>query len=175
MSMNETNPAPGPAALPPLRSRWWTVVLGLSLMANLLIGGIFLGHGVRGTDGFGRHDGRGPDGRGATAQLMPRGFFAQLPDQRRRDLMMVLRQHRPDFVNLRQQTSDTALRLADLIAADPYDAAAVTALVQDYVRQNSALQDRGALALTDVLARLTPSERQLLAAELRKPRGPWRN
>ena len=36
--------------LPQLRSRWWTLLLGVSLMANLLVIGLALGFGYEGRD-----------------------------------------------------------------------------------------------------------------------------
>jgi len=47
----ERGPSKWTGWLPTLRSRWWTVLLGLSLMLNLAIGGMiagnFMEHGPR--------------------------------------------------------------------------------------------------------------------------------
>lgn len=177
MSSNLSPPS-GPGFLPALRSRWWTLLLGLSLMGNLLVGGAIIGHAMRDDDGIGfgprGHGfggGRGPSAGPGFVQLLPRSFFAGLPGERRRALMAGLVQNRPDIDALRQASSATAMRLADLIEPSTYDAAAVKALVDDYLSQNAALRDRGAAVLLDLLARLTPEERKLLALELRQPRG----
>jgi hypothetical protein len=61
--------------LPHLRSRWWAVVLGLSLMLNLLVGGIMLG------GAFGPHRMERLSGA-SYVQLIPRSFFRQLPKER---------------------------------------------------------------------------------------------
>lgn len=168
MTMTDNTNSTGPRFLPRLRSRWWTLLLGVSLMGNLLVGGAIVGHGMRGDDGEGP---RGRGGPGGFTQLMPRGFFAELPRERRRELLGLLMQHRPDFDSLRQQANATAGELAALIEVEPYDPAAVKTLVDNYVRQGGDFQNRGGAVLLDMLARLSPDERKLLAAELRKPRG----
>ena len=80
--------------LPRLRSRWWTLVLGLSLMANLLVGGLAVGHFASG--------GAPERIAGITyIQLIPRSFFHGLSFERRREFMKLIRERSKNLRNLR--------------------------------------------------------------------------
>jgi hypothetical protein len=111
--MTETlNPQQPPRWLPLLRSRWWTVVLGLSLMANLLIVGL-----AAGTMWKGRGDGRM---QGASyVQLVPRSFFRDISKDRRDVLMQIVRGHRDDLRELRKASDAASLKLADVLDRNP--------------------------------------------------------
>jgi uncharacterized membrane protein len=149
-----------PSVKPASRSKWWKALLVASLALNLLIGGavatrLFV---------------KGPADRimGASyTQLIPRSFFAEMPRERRRVLLDILKNYRDDFRNGRQASEQVAAKLADVIAAEPYDVAKVKQVVGEFVGQNNTLVLRGGDAVMDILTALTPEERQLLAKVIR--------
>jgi uncharacterized membrane protein len=146
--------------LPVLRSRWWTVLLGISLMLNLLVGGLILGN-------LAVH---GPRERlmGASyVQLIPRRFFRDLPYERRRELMEIVRQNRPNLRELRRANEQVSLKLADVLSAASFDEAAVAQVINEFSTGSESLAARGGSVALDIVRRLTPEERALLAAAIR--------
>ena len=144
----------------PRRSKWWQALLIGSLALNLLIGGAVVTrmfvHG-------------GPDRlMGVSyAQLIPRRFFVEMPRERRKVLLDILKKYRDDFRSDRDASEQSAVKLADAIVAVPYDIEKVKAVVNEFASQNGKLAARGGDAALDILAVLTPQERQLLAAAIR--------
>jgi uncharacterized membrane protein len=156
----DTGPANGGRWLPSLRSRWWTVLLGLSLMANLLIGGMIAGRFIA----------DGPPDRlvGASyVQLVPRRFFHDLPRERRRELMELVRGNRIDLRALRQATEQTSLKLADALSAVNYNEADVARAVEEFSSGTESLAARGGTVVLEIVKRLTPEERLALAEAIR--------
>jgi uncharacterized membrane protein len=156
----DTKPANGWRWLPVLRSRWWVLLLGLSLMANLLIGGMIVGRFIA----------NGPPDRlvGASyVQLVPRRFFHDLPGERRRELMELLRDNRPDLRALRQATEQTSLKLADALSAPDYNEADVARVVAEFSAGTESLAARGGAVVLEIVKRLTPEERLALAEAIR--------
>lgn len=146
--------------LPRLRSRWWTVLLGLSLMLNLLIGGMIIG----------RFAAYGPAERlvGASyVQLIPRRFFHDLPRERRRELMAIVHENRPDLRALRQANEATSLKLADALSDAAFSEAAVAQVIGEFSTGSESLAARGGSVVLDIVRRLTPEERLLLAQAIR--------
>lgn len=147
--------------LPTLRSRWWTLLLGLSLMLNLAIGGMIAGNIVE----------HGPRDRlmGASyVQLIPRRFFHDLPRERRRELMGIIHNNRPDLRALREATGQTSLRLADALAASDYKEEEVAKVIAEFSTGTQSLAARGGTVVLDIVRLLTPEERQALAAAIRE-------
>ena len=147
--------------LPALRSRWWTVLLGLSLMLNLAIGGMIAGK-------FLEH---GPRDRlvGASyVQLVPRRFFHDLPRERRRQLMDIVHNNRPDLRALREAAGQTSLRLADALASPDYKEENVVKVIAEFSTGTQSLAARGGTVVLDIVRLLTPEERQALAAAIRE-------
>ncbi len=146
--------------MPSLRSRWWTGLLGLSLMVNLLVGGAIIGktfHGWRGEN----------MGRASFVQLVPRKFMMDLPNERRRELMKNLRDDHEEMKGLRAGFQATALKLADALDVENYDAAAVKAVINNFTTGSESLAGRGGAAVEDLISKLTPAERKQLAAAIR--------
>jgi hypothetical protein len=141
-------------------SRWWKVVLALSLAANLLVAGIAIGHRVRGGD-MGRMGGNG------YVQLVPRKFFAELPRERRRELMGVFRQDMDGLRGLREQADAASLRIADALEKQPFDAALVRQTVSDFATGGQSLAAKGSVIVSNLIEKLTPEERAQLAAAIR--------
>jgi Spy/CpxP family protein refolding chaperone len=142
------------------RSKWWQVLLIASLALNLLIGGAVATRWA--THG-------GPDRMmGASyIQLIPRRFFADMPRERRKVLLDIMRKYRDDFRGDREASEQAAVKLADAIVAEPYDVEKVKLVVGDFSSQNGKLAARGGDAALEILSVLTPEERQSLAAAIR--------
>jgi uncharacterized membrane protein len=142
-------------------SKWWKALLIGSLALNLLIGGAvvtrFVTHG-------------GPDrfvGASYT-QLIPRRFIVELPRDRKRVLLDILKNYRDDFRNDRDVSAQVAIKLADAIVGEPYDVEKAKLVVNEFAEQNGKLVSRGGAAVLDILAVLTPDERQSLAKVIRE-------
>jgi uncharacterized membrane protein len=146
---------------PTSRSKWWKALLVVSLALNLLIGGAVVTRMV--TQG-------GPDRMmGASyTQLIPRRFFAEMPRDRRRVLLDILKNYRDDFRNDRDASAQVAMKLADAIVGEPYDVEKAKLVVNEFAEQNGKLASRGGAAVLDILAVLTPDERQSLAKVIRE-------
>lgn len=144
--------------LPHLGSRWWTVVLGLSLMANLLIGGIVIGRNL------GDRHGGGPM-LNNVSQLVPRKFIDNLSDVRRKDILGILRTNRDELRNLREDTRATVLKLAEALEAP--DPAGINAVIDSYTTGSESLAGHSAKMARDLIAKLTADERKLLASAIR--------
>jgi hypothetical protein len=141
-------------------SRWWTALLIASLALNLFIGAAiatrYFTHG-------------GPQrfvGVGYT-QLIPRGFFAEMPRDRRKVLLDILRQYRKDFRAEREGTESAAAKLADVLVGEPYDVEKVKLVVGEFAGQSGKLAARGGDAALDIIGRLSPDERKILAEAIR--------
>lgn len=141
-------------------SRWWSALLIASLALNLFIGAAiatrFFTHG-----GSQRFIGAG------YAQLIPRGFFAEMPRDRRKILLDVLRQYRKDFRAEREGTESVAAKLADALVNEPYDVEKVKLVVGEFATQSGKLATRGGDAALDIIGRLSPDERKILADAIR--------
>lgn len=143
----------------PKRSKWWQILLIASLAINLLIGGAVVARMV--THG-------GPDRiMGASyAQLIPRRFFAEMPRDRRKVLLDILKKYRDGFKGERDASEQVAVKLADAIG-EPYDVEKVKLVINEFTAQNGKLAAKGGAAALEMLAVLTPAERQLLASSIR--------
>ncbi len=146
-------------AIPHLRSRWWTVLLVVSLGANLLIAGMVAGRILNGPP-----NGFAPQGFG---QLVPRKFFADLPRERRQELLSILRDNREEFKAMRDQAQATALKLADLLDDPNYDSVKAKAVIAEFTTGANSLATRGGAVSIALLDKLTADERILLANEIR--------
>jgi uncharacterized membrane protein len=158
--MSDDGATPKSRYWPGQGSRWWPALLIASLALNLLIGGAiatrFLTHG-------------GPQrfiGASYT-QLIPRSFFAEMPSDRRRVLLDILRQYRKDFRADREGTESVAAKLADALVSEPYDVEKVKLVVSEFASQSGKLAARGGDAALDIIALLSPEERKVLADSIR--------
>jgi hypothetical protein len=150
------------ARIPQLQSRWWTVLLALSLMANLMIIGAALGHrfGPHRNDLMARQD---------MMQLVPRKFISELRDDRRHEIMDFLRGNKVELKSLREASQATALKLAD--ALENYDAANVKSVIDAFTTGNTSLAAQRGVILNELIGKLTPDERKSLAQAIRERRG----
>ena len=153
---------------PTLKSRYWrfqgshgwSALLIASLALNLFIGGAIATRFLT-RDGPQRFIGA------SYTQLIPRGFFAELPDDRRRVLLDILKQYRKDFRADREGTEAVAARLADILVSEPYDVEKVKLVVSEFAGQSGKLAARGGDAALDIIALLSPGERKVLADAIR--------
>ena len=146
--------------LPQLKSRWWTLLLGLSLMLNLLVVGLVAGQGFD----------RGPVGRimGASyVQLIPRRFLSELPRERRKVLMDIVHQRGDELRNLREDSFESPLKLADVLEKEGATAADLKAAIDAFTTGSGSLAASGGAVVNDIVNQLTPDEKRLLAAAIR--------
>ena len=141
-------------------SRWWSALLIASLALNLCIAGAIATR-------FYTHGGPQRFIGASYTQLIPRGFFAEMPSDRRRVLLDILRQYRKDFHADRQGTESVAAKLADALVTEPYDVEKVKLVVSEFAGQSGKLAARGGDAALDIIGRLSPDERKILAEAIR--------
>jgi uncharacterized membrane protein len=101
-------------------------------------------------------------------QLLPRRFLSDLPADRRREFLDLLKSRREVFRESRSGMRDVALRFAAALERNPYDQAEVTAAIQDFTKLSAQMVDSGTLATLQIVQKLTPEERSLLAQHVRE-------
>ena len=141
-------------------SHWWSALLIASLALNLFIGGVIATRFLT-RDGPQRFIGA------SYTQLIPRGFFADLPDDRRRVLLDILKQYRKEFRADREGTEAAAAKLAETLESEPYDVEKVKLVVSEFAGQSGKLAVRGGDAALDIIGQLSPDERKVLADAIR--------
>lgn len=146
--------------MPAQGSRWWTALLVASLAINLLIGGAVAAR-------FFTREGHERLMGASYTQLIPRGFFSEIPRERRRVLLDILKQYRKDFRGDRDAFEAAAARLADALVIEPYDVEKVKLVINEFSDQAGKLAARGGDAALDILAQLSPDERRILAEAIR--------
>ena len=100
-------------------------------------------------------------------QLLPRRFLSDLPQERRREFLDLLKSRRDAFRQSRAGMREVALRFAEALERNPYDEAKVTAAVQDFTKLSNDMVDSGTLVTVQIVQKLTPEERLLLAQAVR--------
>ncbi len=143
-----------------LLRRWWPYLLGLSLMANLLIGGLVIGHGFR-ERGSERMAGTG------LVQLVPRDFFGNLPRERRLELLRDIREQTHGLRDMRDGSSDRVLKFADALEAQDYKPENVAIAVNDFSTGEGSIASQSSKFILDMVAKLSPEERMQLATAVR--------
>ncbi len=146
--------------LPAQGSRWWTALLVASLAINLLVGGAVVAR-------FFTREKHERFAGASYTQLIPRGFFSEMPRERRQVLLDILKQYRKDFRDDRVAFEAAAGKLADTLEVEPYDVEKVKLVINEFASQAGKLAARGGDAALDILAQLSPEERKLLAKAIR--------
>lgn len=159
IEMNESKPSK--SWLPQLKSKWWTALLGLSLMANLLVGGVLLG-GFFGKNRMERLAGV------SYVQLIPRNFFRDLPNERRQQLMQIVRDNRDALRELRQTSEASSLKLAEALEQPSFSIEEVQKTVAAFTTGTESLAAKGGDVVVKIVAQLTPEERKVLAQAIRE-------
>ncbi len=101
-------------------------------------------------------------------QLLPRRFLSDLPDDRRREFLDLLKSRREVFRQSRLGMRDVALRFAEALERNPYDEAQVTLAIQDFTTLSTQMVDSGTLVTLQIVQKLTPGERLQLAQRVRE-------
>lgn len=162
--MNEPNlvtAVPKRRLIPELRSPWWTGLLVVSLMANLLVGGVVIGSKMRRGGGpFSAMENR--------AQLLPRNFFAELPRDRRRELMGVFDAKRDQMMRDRVAADAVTLKFADALGDQNASTERLKSVVDEFTLGTASIAKQGNEIVLDVVAKLTPNERTILAKIIRE-------
>jgi uncharacterized membrane protein len=161
--MSQTDTESSPSATPLRLKRQWSwlhILLVLSLAANLfVIGAIAADRFASRT----RDQAFGPQ----VTQLMPRKFLRSLDGDRRREIIAQVRNQRLALRAGREELKAKALAIADVLSADPYDAAALSIAVEDFGRASNKMVDQGLGIASEVLRDLTAGERLALAEAIR--------
>lgn len=139
---------------------WMKFLLVASLAVNLVVAGMFVMRYFQ-PERMERWSGA------SFTQLLPRRFLSDLPEDRRREFLDLLKSRRDAFRQSRQDMTATAQRFADALERNPYDAAAVDAAIDDFTRLSTGLVDSGTLVTQQVVEKLTPEERAKLAQAVR--------
>lgn len=158
--MTDTRSSKIANAIPALKSKWWTALLVVSLMANLLIAGAIGGRFARGHE-FGQPKGSN------FVQLIPRKFLDDLDGPRRRELMTMLRDNRDEFKQMRVSANAAALELAVALENPNYDSTAVQSVIEKFSTGRESLAAKGSAVVIDIIAKLSAEERKNLAAAIR--------
>jgi uncharacterized membrane protein len=98
-------------------------------------------------------------------------YARALPDPYRRDLGRALRDSRRDWVGAREALLGQRAALAAALTAEPFDPAAVEAVLARQSRLTDQLVARGTRMLVTQIERMTPDERATYAAALTERRG----
>src|SRR5262245_2827559 len=78
-------------------------------------------------------------------QLLPRRFLSDLPDDRRREFLDLLKSRREVFRESRAKMRAVALRFAEALERNPYDEAEATRAIQDFTKLSTQMVDSGTL------------------------------
>jgi uncharacterized membrane protein len=147
--------------LPALDRPLWRALFAFSLMANLVIAGLWIGQRF----GPGRED---RINRPVLAQVLPRQFLSTLPDDRRKELMSGMRMGVKQFRDLRDGAAANVLAIADALEKDTGDLSTVRTAVDGYATGAGSMAAKGSTVVMDFIAKLTPDERKLLAQSIRE-------
>jgi hypothetical protein len=147
-------------------SRWWMALLVLSLALNLVVAGAVAVRFFM-PERYERFTGSG------YSPLVPRKFLSDLPSDRRKEIGDLLRRNRGEFRSNFAEMRKVAGQLADALEHEPYDEAAAVAAVDNHAKVVKDMIDRGASVTREVISKLTPEERKLLARRIRE-RSDWR-
>jgi uncharacterized membrane protein len=101
-------------------------------------------------------------------QLLPRRFLSDLPDDRRREFLDLLKSRREVFRQSRSGMRDVALRFAAALERNPYDEAQLTQAIQDFTKLSTQMVDSGTEVTLQIVQKLTPQERLQLAQRVRE-------
>jgi uncharacterized membrane protein len=114
----------------------------------------------------------------AFTDILPRTVFLALDPERRRALAERFAADRKAFRDGRRDMRQAAIKVADTLKAEPYDAARTEAALSNYDAISRGMIDRGSTVSRALVATLEPAERVLLADKIRDraehPRRPHR-
>ena len=141
--------------------RWLPALLVVSLALNLLVGGAIAVRFLA-PDRIERFTGT------RFSPLIPRSFLSSLPEERRNEFTAILNRNRSEFRDALAAMRGEASKFADALDAEPYDEARALAAIGEYGTRGSGLIQRGNAVTAELVRKLTPQERTLLAAKVRE-------
>jgi len=100
-------------------------------------------------------------------QLLPRKFMSDLPEERHREFLDLLKSQRGTFRESRADMRDVALRFAEALERNPYDEARSPPPSRISPSYRNRMVDSGTLVTLQIVQKLTPEERILLAQHVR--------
>jgi uncharacterized membrane protein len=146
---------------------WRNVLLVLSLCFNVALIAILAVGAVRiGTAN------RAPFIGQPAGPLAPGQVLRSLSPERREALQAVMRQHRPALTELRQAARQARQQTFAVFSAPQFDNAAFNAALERVSAADGALEDEAVAQAKDLVAALTPEERQKVIADRPQPRRP---
>jgi uncharacterized membrane protein len=144
------------------RSRWLLAALVVSLAVNLAVGGVVLGHVLRGPPGW-----RPGDPEGGPAHRLMR----LLPPEARDTMRQSFEAAGPDIRARAKALREARDRVRDAIAAEPFDRARLDAALSDMRVHVDALQTAVQAAIADGVSKL-PADVRRKVSEIRPPGPP---
>lgn len=135
------------------------LLIVVSLLLNMVLGGVILGMSVREYD------------RSPVAALKVWGTN-ELPEEKRASFNAMMTKLENDTQDVRQQVLDTRKEMYRQLSAEPYDKKAYMATVAKFQRLMKSQMQQFTQAVADYAGELTPEERTSLATMLeRRPPG----
>ena len=144
-----------------MRNRWLVGGLVVSVVLNLLLVGFVVGRLASAPPGM------PPDPTAGFGRLL-----RFLPEERREAVSPVLRGHMRDVMREARGLRSEHEAVYSALAAEPYDAAALSAALAALRATLNTTQEVAHRSLVEVAGTLTAAERRQLADAMRKP--PWR-
>lgn len=160
--MSQPGTAPTTGMPPAKRPRRWLLVL---LLASLAFNLVIVGAAV--AERFWPQASERASAPRST-DLLPYRFFAELDRQRRAELRAVFRAHRAAFHEERQELRQAARAVAAALGETPYDPEKVRSAIAEHVSRSHKLVDLAGTVAGEVIDKLTPDERRLLADRIRE-------
>ncbi len=151
--MTDTLSPGGPAPRPSSRLKWLLIA---SLALNLLVAGAVAGRMI-----FGHRS--GPGGGGASVDQGLMWFSHSLPPEQRDLVRQNLKAARPELRALREESVALKKQAAELLAAEPFDRAALKSAMDRVGLAEKTLRDKGVSVVLDTAEKLSPEQRQRLS------------
>jgi len=144
---------------------WRNVLLVLSLCFNVALVAILAVGAVRMVTAA-----RAPFIAQPAGSLAPGQVLRSLSPERRQALQALMRQHRPALVQLRQAARQARQESFRIFSAPQFDSAAFNAALERVSAADGALEDEAVAQAKDLVAALTPQERQKVIENRQQPR-----
>lgn len=141
-----------------LSVRWARRLLVASLAVNFLIIGTAVGLGLR-------HD---PHDRGGYGRFYAEIAETVADEDRRAEVKKILKSGRDGWRASRDQRNTAWISVADILARDPYDEAALSAIFAEEVETRGAQRLESRASLVKAFAIMTPEERAAVAERIRE-------
>ncbi|MEO1458620.1 MAG: periplasmic heavy metal sensor [Pseudomonadota bacterium] len=165
MAAADTGPDGAPETGPRERGRgrrWMTALLVVSLSANLLVAGVFIGQMARSM-------------MAETPRLMrgERIMLRVIPEAYQQELRAAIKADRPVVHGVRVRMHRANLAIIAAVKAEPYDPTALDQAFSERLRLRGELQRNWHRRLRDYAGRMSVEERLELAARLKRMTVRW--